>query len=106
MMSDWKQIACLLKHCAHPVRLQILDQLRDGPACVQETMIKLESVSQPNLSQHLLALKSAGLIDCRKRGAQRCYFLCRPTLVVGLLDLLSREHEYFECKQLNENNHP
>ncbi|MGD9127112.1 MAG: metalloregulator ArsR/SmtB family transcription factor, partial [Planctomycetia bacterium] len=73
--------ASILKAVAHPVRLEILKTLAKGPACVHKVN-ELFDVSQPNLSQHLASLKKAGLVDCRVDGTRRCYFLCRPTLVL------------------------
>jgi ArsR family transcriptional regulator len=103
-MIDWDDSAKMLKYCAHPVRLQILKHLLGGPCCVQETMVHIagKALSQPNVSQHLLALKSAGLIDFRKNGAQRCYFICKPTLVIALMALLEEEHVYMECEKAVE----
>ncbi len=91
-MSRLKEQAALLKAVAHPVRLEILDLLTHGETCVQDAQ-ELLDVSQPNLSQHLAILKKAGLADCRIEGPKRCYFLCRPTLVMNLMSLLSMENE-------------
>lgn len=93
--------ASILKAIAHPVRLEILKQLMKGPSCVQKVN-ELLDLSQPNLSQHLAALKKVGLVDCRVDGTRRCYFLCRPTLVVNLLNLLELDHEYMLCERVKE----
>lgn len=91
----------MLKAIAHPVRLEILKTLAKGPACVQKVN-ELFDVSQPNLSQHLASLKRSGLVDCRIEGTRRCYFLCRPTLVMNLLNLLAVDHEYMPCERLQK----
>lgn len=88
--------ASLLKTLAHPVRLEILRYLAKGPACAGTTNETI-GISQPNLSQHLKALKGAGLIDCEIDGPKRCYFIIRPTLVQGLLNLLDAKHPTQRC---------
>lgn len=96
-----EETTLILKTLAHPVRLQILRVLMDGPSCVQEANEVFERLSQPNLSQHLCALKKAGLVDCRVEGKKRCYFICRPSLAQGLTRLLEQEHAYQVCPKLN-----
>ncbi|MFC1467216.1 ArsR/SmtB family transcription factor [Verrucomicrobiota bacterium] len=97
-----EQKALILKTLSHPVRLQILRVLMDGPSCVQEANEVFDGLSQPNLSQHLSALKKCGVVDCRVEGKKRCYFICRPTLVQGLVTLLEQEHEYRICPKLKD----
>ena len=48
-------------------------------------------MSQSNASQHLTALRRHELIDYHRSGTLRCYYLARPALVEGLLDLLERD---------------
>ncbi len=57
-----------------PTRRAILDQLRDGerPA---SAFVTPRPMSQPALSQHLRALRDAGLVRSRKQGRQRIYAL-------------------------------
>lgn len=95
-----KQIA-ILKVLAHPVRLEILEYLSKGPSCANLTN-KTVKISQPNLSQHLNTLKNAGIIDCRVDAQRRCYFICRPSLVKGLLDLLRKKHPYVPCDKAEQ----
>jgi ArsR family transcriptional regulator len=72
--ADIKVYTALLKAMAHPMRLEILKRLLKGPCCANTTN-KKPSISQPNLSQHLGALRRANLIGFEKKGVQRCYFL-------------------------------
>ncbi|MGZ9148129.1 MAG: ArsR/SmtB family transcription factor [Candidatus Deferrimicrobiaceae bacterium] len=82
--------ADLLKAFAHPTRLQILDELRKGTQCVTD-MEEILPVTQVNISQHLTVLRNAKLVDFAQDGALRCYFLSRPKLVEGILDLLAAD---------------
>ena len=77
----------LLKAFAHPTRLQILDELRKGTQCVTD-MEEILPVTQVNISQHLTVLRNARLVDFAQDGALRCYYLSRPKLVEGILNLL------------------
>ena len=85
---EWAE---LLKSFAHPTRLQILAELGKGTRCVTD-MEDVLPVTQVNISQHLTVLRNAKLVDFTQDGALRCYYLCRPKLVEGVLTLLSADH--------------
>ena len=87
----WNNRARLLRVMAHPMRLMILDTLRDRPQCVKD-INSLIPIVQPHLSQHMAALRKAGLIDCHISGPLRCYYVVRPMLVKKMLRLLSEDH--------------
>lgn len=81
----------ILKIAAHPVRITILEELAKGVKCVSD-MQELIEVSQPNLSQHLAALRNAKIIDYFVDGRLRCYFLKNP-LIPDLLSLIKKEYD-------------
>lgn len=87
----WNDRARLLRVMAHPMRLMILDTLRERPQCVK-AINSLIPIVQPHLSQHMAALRKAGLIDCHISGPLRCYYIIRPTLVKKMLQLLNEDH--------------
>ncbi|GBE06097.1 MAG TPA: ArsR family transcriptional regulator [Nitrospirae bacterium] len=80
----------ILKLVAHPARITILGELSKGVKCVSDLEGFLE-LSQPNISQHLAALRRAGIIDYFIDGKLRCYFLKNP-IVVDILEILSKEY--------------
>jgi len=82
--------AGLLKVFGHPTRLMILAELLQQTRCVND-MTELLDRLQPNVSQHLMALRDSGLVGFYREGVSRCYYLARPDLVRGLFDLLERE---------------
>ena len=84
--------ARLLRVIGHPVRLMILETLSRRSCCVKDLNALVSSVSQPYLSQHMAALRRAKLVDCHSCGTLRCYYVLQPSLVRGLLRLLSRNH--------------
>lgn len=57
---------------ADPTRRAVFERLRDGPASVGEVARTLP-VSRPAVSQHLKALKQAGLVSDRADGTRRVY---------------------------------
>ena len=91
-MNDEQAVAWagLLKAFAHPTRLMILHRLLGGTTCVTE-MTELLGRPQPNVSQHLMALRESGLVGCYREGVSRCYYLARPELVRGLFDVLDQD---------------
>lgn len=86
--GEWAE---LLKAFAHPTRLQILEELRQGTRCVTD-MEEILPFTQVNISQHLTVLRNAKLVDFAQDGAVRCYYASRPKLVEGMLTLLSEDH--------------
>ena len=80
----------LLRACAHPTRLLILQELLDGPKCVTDIEDLLSS-RQPNISQHLTVLRHAQLVDFAQDGTLRCYYLSRPKFVRRILALLAED---------------
>lgn len=82
----------ILKVVAHPVRIQILEELMKGVKCVSDFEEFLTDVTQPNISQHLTLLRQHGLVDYYMDGRLRCYFLVDP-FIPDLIDLLRKEYE-------------
>ncbi len=80
----------ILKALGHPTRLQIVMELLNGTKCVTDIQ-ELLPASQANISQHLTVLRNARIVDFAQDGSQRCYYVCRPELVEGVLSLLRNE---------------
>ncbi|HEY8954064.1 MAG TPA: metalloregulator ArsR/SmtB family transcription factor [Candidatus Dormibacteraeota bacterium] len=78
--------AHLCKALAHPTRLLIIDELRDGPASVSELVERL-GLRQSNLSQHLGVLRDQRLVIARRDG-QATYYRLRDPRVTEAFDLL------------------
>ena len=85
------ELAAVFTTLAHPVRLLILEHLLEGVRCVKD-LNELIPVSQPNLSQHMTALREAGLVDCQSNGPLRCYYILRPGLVKNLFACQPERH--------------
>ena len=72
--------ANVLKALAHPVRLMLVDALRDGERCVCELVEAIGS-ERTGVSKHLAILKQAGLLQDRKEGLKVFYSLSCPCVV-------------------------
>jgi DNA-binding transcriptional ArsR family regulator len=73
------------KALAHPLRISILDALRDGERTVAEISEKFQ-VEPANASQQLAVLRNRNIILARKSGANVYYSVSDPT-VFKLLDV-------------------
>ena len=83
-MSEINAPANLFKALMHPSRIAILEILRDGEQCV----CHLEAVlgyRQAYISQHLMVLRDAGLVEDRREGARIFYRVTKPE-VYDLMD--------------------
>ena len=78
--------AHLCKALAHPTRLLIIDELRDGPRSVSELVERI-GLRQSNLSQHLAILRDQRLVVARREG-QTVYYSLRDARVTQAFDLL------------------
>lgn len=72
------------KALANPLRIRILDELRDGELSVTELRLRL-GVEPTNISQQLAILRGKNIITGRKQGSN-IYYSCRDPAVFKLLD--------------------
>jgi DNA-binding transcriptional ArsR family regulator len=74
MAAEYEDATTRFKALAHPVRLQILDMLRNGEICVCHMEAALGK-RQAYISQQLMVLRDAGLVASRKDGLSVFYRL-------------------------------
>ena len=80
-MEDlYEMQANTLRMLAHPRRLEILHTLADGPIEVGRLANRL-GLSQPNVSQHLALLRTAGLVELERNGREVRYQLTDPEVI-------------------------
>jgi ArsR family transcriptional regulator len=75
----------ILKAMAHPVRIAILDFLKDGEQCVCDIAKHIGS-ERSNVSRHLSLLVSCGVLEYRKVGLNVIYRLKARCIM-----------DFFEC---------
>ncbi|MBN1536789.1 MAG: helix-turn-helix transcriptional regulator [Anaerolineales bacterium] len=74
---NYENQARLYKALMHPARLAILDVLRYGEHCVCHLEAAL-GYRQAYISQHLMLLRDAGLIEDRRDGWNNYYRVTKP----------------------------
>jgi ArsR family transcriptional regulator len=88
--------ADLFQALAHPTRIAILEQLREGELSAGAIIERL-GMEQANVSQHLAILRAKLIVVNRKAGNQ-VFYSVRDPLIIEMLDLMRR---YFQA-QLSE----
>lgn len=78
-MDSYQQESKLYKALMHPVRLAILDLLREGEQCVCH-MEAILGCRQAYLSQQLMFLRNVGLLEVRRKGLNVYYRVARPEI--------------------------
>ena len=93
----YEKQAEILKAIAHPLRVAILDYLKDGEQCVCDIAKHIGS-ERSNVSRHLSVMVSCGVLESRKEGLKVIYSLKAKCIM-----------NFFECitgclkQQANEN---
>jgi ArsR family transcriptional regulator len=98
MLSKKKQLlfekqAEIVKAIAHPLRIAILDFLKDGEQCVCDIAQHLGS-ERSNVSRHLSVMVNAGVLGHRKEGLKVIYTLKTPCILEFfscVIDVLKRQ---------------
>lgn len=72
----------VLKTLAHPRRLEILHALAQGATEVGRLASRI-GASQPNVSQHLAVLRTAGIVEAEREGREVRYRLTDPDVMVA-----------------------
>lgn len=78
--SLYEARARILKALAHPSRLFIVEQLREGERCVND-LTGLVGADVSTVSRHLSVLKNAGIVSDEKRGNSIYYSLRVPCIL-------------------------
>ncbi len=84
-------IAGWAKALSHPARISILRTLARRQTCLCGEIVEGLSLAQSTVSQHLRALREAGLITCESDGPRSCYCVdadCLRRLRAGIDQLL------------------
>ena len=90
MLSKKKQLlfarqAEIIKATGHPLRIAVIDYLRDGEQCVCDIAEYVGS-ERSNVSRHLSVMVGVGVLESRKEGLKVMYKLKTPCVL-----------KFFEC---------
>ncbi|MFZ4614751.1 MAG: ArsR/SmtB family transcription factor [Rectinemataceae bacterium] len=78
--ARYKLRAEMFKALAHPLRIFMLEKLREKPWCVCELAVEV-GIEKSIASKHLSQLKNVGLIEDEKRGTLVEYRLVAPCIL-------------------------
>jgi len=81
----YEKQAEIAKAIAHPLRIAIIDFLKDGEQCVCDIAEHIGS-ERSNVSRHLSVMVNAGVLEYRKDGLKVIYKLKTPCIL-----------EFFSC---------
>ncbi len=70
----------IAKAITHPLRIAIMDFLKDGEQCVCDIAEHIGS-ERSNVSRHLSVMVSAGVLEYRKEGLKVVYRLKTPCIL-------------------------
>jgi DNA-binding transcriptional ArsR family regulator len=76
----YKLKADVIAAAGHPIRLAVIDYLKDGEQCVCD-ITKYVGAKRSNVSRHLGVLLNAGIISQRKDGLKMMYALRTPCVL-------------------------
>ncbi|MDE2027396.1 MAG: winged helix-turn-helix transcriptional regulator [Candidatus Omnitrophica bacterium] len=71
---DYEKSAAFLKALGHPARLKMAEGIAQYGCHVSKIVDKM-GLPQSTVSQHLAALRSAGVVTFEKKGVRACYRL-------------------------------
>lgn len=87
MRPHMTDVASVMRALADPTRRTVFEQLvREGELTVA-SLTERNEISQPAISQHLKALREAGLVVERREG-RHAYYRCKPQGLEPLADWL------------------
>ena len=82
----FEQFALVAKTLGHPQRLELIEQLGQGPRSVDLLAEKLQ-LPVANVSQHLQVMRRAGLVVAERRGKFVIYSLNGPSVLEAVASL-------------------
>ncbi len=94
----------IIKAMAHPVRLMIVEYLKDGSRSFSE-MFGLFALDKSTVSKHLLVLKEAGIVTSQRTGMDMIYTLEVPCImdffgcVTAVIENNVRRQQICLCKR-------
>jgi DNA-binding transcriptional ArsR family regulator len=92
------EMATLAKALGHPARIAIIEYLLSVDTCICGDIVDQLPLAQPTVSQHLKALKNAGLIKGNIEGNTICYCVDKTNL-----EKLNQFMQHISSQNENEN---
>ena len=99
-MSAAMQITMLMKTLADPTRRAVFERIARSGEVTATGLVKGSKVSQPAVSQHLRALRDAGLVTERREG-RYIHYRVAPRALAPLIDWLGL-YQTFWCERFDD----
>ena len=93
-MTPAGQLSTVIKSLADPTRRSVFERIAGEGEIAATALVKGSNVSQPAVSQHLRALRDAGLVTERREG-RHIYYRAAPKGLAPLTDWLSRYEAFW-----------
>ena len=93
MASAARAESRIFQALADPSRRAIFESLTRGESAVMDLTARFD-ISQPAVSQHLAALKTAGLVQARREG-RRVFYRVRPKGMKPLIDWIAHYRAFW-----------
>lgn len=90
--KDFTERAEVFKALGHPVRLKIVYGLLRVGGCNVKSMQECLGLHQATVSQHLIHLKSRGVIESHRNGLEMVYHVTNP-IAKCIIDTIQRQEE-------------
>lgn len=90
--KDFTREAEIFKALGHPIRLKIVYGLLQVDGCNVKNMQECLGLHQATVSQHLIHLKSRGVIESNRQGLEMIYRVTHP-LAERIVEVLESEEE-------------
>ncbi|MEK6859712.1 MAG: metalloregulator ArsR/SmtB family transcription factor [Nanoarchaeota archaeon] len=90
------------QNLANPLKVRIVGELKEKEMSVLELGKKL-NVEQSKLSHALKSLKNCSIVNAKKEGKKRIYYLNKET-ILPMLDILDKHESKFcsKCRAMRE----
>jgi len=92
----------IFKALAHPLRIEVIDQLQKGELCFSD-LLEVTGGLKSNLSQHLSMMVNCGILKVRKDSRCNYYQLASPKVTEActlmrevLVDNLQKQQEWMK----------
>ena len=86
-MAPATDIGSVMRVLGDPTRRAVFEQIVEAGELTVSALTEANAVSQPAISQHVRALKEAGLLGERRDGRQ-IHYRCQPRGLAPLVDWL------------------
>ena len=94
IMTAAVQLTAVMKTLADPTRRALFERLSGTDEIAATALVKGTKVSQPAVSQHLRALRDAGLVVERREG-RHIYYRAEPKRLSPLFDWLGHYEAFW-----------